>query len=36
VLTRYTIAAYTVFDAAVGLIADSWTLQLTGSNLTDV
>ena len=36
VLTRYTIPAYTTFDAAVGVITDRWTLQLTGSNLTDV
>ena len=36
VLTRYTIPAYTTFDGAVGVITDRWTLQLTGSNLTDV
>jgi iron complex outermembrane receptor protein len=36
VLTRYTIPAYTSFDGAVGVVTDRWTVQLTGSNLTDV
>jgi len=35
-LTRYLIPAYTTYDGAVGVITDRWTLQLTGSNLTDV
>ena len=35
-LLRYTIPAYTTYDAAVGVSKDIWTVQLTGSNLTNV
>jgi len=35
-LDRYTIPAYTTYDAAVGVSQDTWTVQLTGSNLTNV
>jgi len=34
-LDRYTIPAYTTYDAAVGVSKDSWTVQLTGSNLSN-
>jgi len=34
-LDRYTIPAYTTYDAAVGVSKDTWTVQLTGSNLTN-
>ena len=30
---RYTIPAYTTYDAAIGVSRDDWTVQLTGSNL---
>jgi iron complex outermembrane receptor protein len=33
---RYTIPAYTIYDAAIGVSKDNWTVQLTGSNLTNV
>ena len=33
---RYTIPAYTTYDAGVGVTTDRWTLQLIGSNLTNV
>jgi len=35
-VARFPIPASTTFDGAVGVITDRWTLQLTGSNLTDV
>jgi outer membrane receptor protein involved in Fe transport len=35
-LFRYTIPAYTTYDAAIGVSRDNWTVQLTGSNLTNV
>jgi len=35
-LDRYTIPAYTTYDAAIGVSKDNWTVQLTGSNLTNV
>ena len=35
-LLRYTIPAYTTYDAAIGVSKDSWTVQLSGSNLTNV
>jgi hypothetical protein len=35
-LFRYTIPAYTTYDAAIGVSKDNWTVQLTGSNLTNV
>jgi hypothetical protein len=31
---RYTIPAYTTYDAAIGVSNDNWTAQLTGSNLS--
>jgi len=34
-LDRYTIPAYTTYDAAVGVSKDTWTVQLTGSNLSN-
>ena len=34
-LVRYTIPAYTTYDAAVGVSKDNWTVQLTGSNLSN-
>jgi outer membrane receptor protein involved in Fe transport len=34
-LDRYTIPAYTTCDAAVGVSKDTWTVQLTGSNLAN-
>jgi iron complex outermembrane recepter protein len=36
VVARYVIPASTTFDGALGVITDRWTLQLTGSNLTNV
>jgi outer membrane receptor protein involved in Fe transport len=35
-LLRYTIPAYTTCDAAIGVSKDDWTVQFTGSNLTNV
>ena len=35
-LLRYTIPGYTTYDAAIGVSKDNWTVQLTGSNLTNV
>jgi hypothetical protein len=32
---RYTIPAYTTYDAAVGVSKDNWTGQLTGGNLSN-
>jgi len=32
---RYTIPAHTTYDAALGLAKDNWTVQLTGSNLSN-
>lgn len=34
-LLRYTIPAYTIYDASLGLVKDNWTVQITGSNLTN-
>jgi outer membrane receptor protein involved in Fe transport len=34
-LFRYTIPAYTTYDAALGVAKDNWTVQLTGNNLTN-
>ena len=33
---RYTIPAYTTYDAAAGVTRENWTVQLTGTNLTNV
>jgi len=35
VLLRYTIPAYTIYDASVGVAKDNWTAQITGSNLSN-
>jgi iron complex outermembrane recepter protein len=32
-LLRYTMPGYTTYDAAFGVSKDSWTAQITGSNL---
>jgi outer membrane receptor protein involved in Fe transport len=32
---RYTIPAYTTYDAALGVAKDNWVVQLTGSNLSN-
>jgi hypothetical protein len=34
-LLRYTIPAYTNYDAALGVMKDNWTAQITGSNLSN-
>ena len=34
-LDRYTTPAYTIYDGAVGVSKDTWTVQLTGSNLSN-
>jgi iron complex outermembrane recepter protein len=34
-LCKYTMPGYTTYDAAIGLSKDSWTLQLTGNNITN-
>jgi outer membrane receptor protein involved in Fe transport len=34
-LLRYAIPGYTLYDAALGVTRDNWTVQLTGSNLTN-
>jgi iron complex outermembrane receptor protein len=34
-LCKYTMPGYTTYDAAIGLSKDSWTVQLTGSNITN-
>jgi outer membrane receptor protein involved in Fe transport len=34
-LDRYTIPAYTICDAAIGVSKDTWTVQLTGNNLSN-
>jgi outer membrane receptor protein involved in Fe transport len=33
---RYTMPAYTLYDAAIGVAKDSWSLEAYGSNLTNV
>ena len=33
---RYTIPAYTIYDASFGVTKDNWTAQISGSNLTNV
>lgn len=33
---KYTIPAYTTYDAAAGVTRDNWTVQLMGTNLTNV
>jgi iron complex outermembrane recepter protein len=35
-LLRYEIPGYTTYDGAIGVVKESWTAQLTGSNLTNV
>jgi outer membrane receptor protein involved in Fe transport len=34
-LCRYTIPGYTTYDAAIGVSKDNWTVQFTGSNLSN-
>ena len=34
-LLKYTIPGYTTYDAALGVIKDNWTVQLTGTNLSN-
>jgi outer membrane receptor protein involved in Fe transport len=34
-LLKYTMPGYTTYDAAIGVAKDSWTVQLSGSNLTN-
>jgi iron complex outermembrane recepter protein len=33
---RYTIPGYTTYDGSLGVIKDNWTVQISGSNLTNV
>jgi iron complex outermembrane receptor protein len=35
VLLRYTIPAYTIYDASIGVSKDEWTVQISGSNLSN-
>ena len=35
VLLRYTIPAYTIYDASFAVTKDNWTVQISGSNLTN-
>ncbi len=35
VFLRYTIPAYTIYDASFGVAKDNWTAQISGSNLTN-
>jgi outer membrane receptor protein involved in Fe transport len=35
-ILKYTIPGYTTYDAALGISKDNWTVQLAGSNLTNV
>jgi outer membrane receptor protein involved in Fe transport len=34
-LLRYQIPGYTTYDAAVGVVRDNWTIQVTGQNLSN-
>jgi hypothetical protein len=34
-LLKYTMPGYTTYDAAIGVSKDSWTAQVTGSNITN-
>ncbi len=34
-LLRYTIPAYTIYEASLGVARDNWTAQITGSNLSN-
>jgi iron complex outermembrane recepter protein len=34
-LLRYTIPGYTIFDAALGVSKDNWSLQIQGTNITN-
>jgi iron complex outermembrane recepter protein len=34
-LLKFTIPAYTAYDAALGVVKDNWTAQVTGSNLSN-
>ena len=35
-LLKYTIPAYTTYDAALGVTTDNWTAQIQGTNITNV
>jgi hypothetical protein len=35
-LLKYTIPAYTTYDAALGVTRDNWTAQIQGTNITNV
>jgi iron complex outermembrane receptor protein len=35
-LLRYQIPGYTTYDAAVGVVRDAWTVQISGQNLSNV
>jgi outer membrane receptor protein involved in Fe transport len=35
VFLRYTIPAYTIYDASFGVAKDNWTAQISGSNLAN-
>jgi hypothetical protein len=34
-LLRFTIPAYTIYDASFGVSKDNWTAQISGSNLSN-
>jgi hypothetical protein len=34
-LLKYTMPGYTTYDASIGVSKDSWTAQLSGSNITN-
>ena len=34
-LLKYEIPGYTTYDAAVGVVRDNWTAQITGQNLSN-
>jgi outer membrane receptor protein involved in Fe transport len=34
-LLRYAIPAYTIYDASFGVVKDNWTVQISGSNLSN-
>jgi hypothetical protein len=35
-ILKYTIPAYTIYDAALGVTKDNWTAQIQGANITNV
>jgi outer membrane receptor protein involved in Fe transport len=34
-LCKYTMPGYTTYDAAIGILKDNWTAQITGNNITN-